>query len=68
MSVADLLRLKMPKQAAASRDSILPALTAALHRAEPYLDALERLHHVIVRVEPKTTFVDGDDVVSSMTW
>jgi len=31
-------------------------------RPEPYLEALERLHHIIVRVEPKKTFIDGDDV------
>ncbi|TLZ73191.1 MAG: nuclear transport factor 2 family protein [Methanobacteriota archaeon] len=31
-------------------------------RPEPYLASLERLHHIIARVEPKKMFVDGDDV------
>ena len=31
-------------------------------RPEPYLESLERLHHIIVRVEPKKTFAEGDDV------
>ena len=31
-------------------------------RPEPYLESLERLHHIIVRVEPKKTFYEGDDV------
>jgi len=31
-------------------------------RPEPYLQSLERLHHIIARVEPKKMFVDGDDV------
>ena len=32
------------------------------HRPEPYLEALDKLHHIVVRVEPKRMFVDGDDV------
>ena len=32
------------------------------HRPEPYLEALGKLHHIVERVEPKKTFVDGDDV------
>ena len=32
------------------------------HRSEPYLEALGKLHHIVERVEPKKTFVDGDDV------
>ncbi len=31
-------------------------------RPEPYLASLERLHHIVERVEPKKMFVDGDDV------
>jgi SnoaL-like domain len=31
-------------------------------RPEPYLESLERLHHIVARVEPKKMFVDGDDV------
>jgi SnoaL-like domain len=31
-------------------------------RPEPYLESLERLHHIIARVDPKKMFVDGDDV------
>src|SRR5256885_8034443 len=31
-------------------------------RPEPYLEALGKLHRIIERVEPKKTFVDGDDV------
>src|SRR5438094_8551624 len=34
----------------------------SFHRPEPYLEALGKLHHIIERVEPKKTFVDGDDV------
>jgi hypothetical protein len=31
-------------------------------QAEPYLKSLEKLHHIIERVEVKKMFVDGDDV------
>ena len=31
-------------------------------RPEPYLEALGKLHHIVERVEPRKTFVDGDDV------
>jgi len=34
----------------------------SFNRPEPYLEALGKLHHIIARVEPKKTFVDGDDV------
>ena len=34
----------------------------SFHRPEPYLEALGKLHHIVVRVEPKKMFVDGDDV------
>ncbi len=32
------------------------------HRADDYLNALKKLHHIVERVEPKKMFVDGDDV------
>ncbi|TLZ43386.1 MAG: nuclear transport factor 2 family protein [Methanobacteriota archaeon] len=31
-------------------------------RPEPYLESLQRLHHIIVRIEPKKMFADGNDV------
>lgn len=31
-------------------------------RADDYLAALQKLHHIIVRVEPRKMFVDGEDV------
>src|SRR3989442_11928650 len=34
----------------------------SFNRPEPYLDALGKLHHIVVIVEPRKTFVDGDDV------
>src|SRR2546428_10613614 len=34
----------------------------SFNRPEPYLEALGKLHHIIARVDPKKTFVDGDDV------
>ncbi len=34
----------------------------SFHRPEPYLEALAKLHHIVARVEPRKTFVDGDDV------
>ena len=34
----------------------------SFNRPEPYLEALGKLHHIVARVEPKKTFVDGDDV------
>src|SRR2546422_11169544 len=34
----------------------------SFNRPEPYLEALGKLHHIVVRVEPRKTFVDGDDV------
>src|SRR5438093_655778 len=34
----------------------------SFNRPEPYLEALGKLHHIIARVEPRKTFVDGDDV------
>ena len=30
--------------------------------ADPYLESLKKLHHIIDRVEMKKMFVDGDDV------
>jgi hypothetical protein len=32
------------------------------HQAEPYLESLKKLRHIIERVEVKKMFVDGDDV------
>src|SRR5207245_5230891 len=37
-------------------------------RPEPYLASLERLHHIIARVEPKKMFVDGDTSACSTIW
>src|SRR2546428_11746690 len=34
----------------------------SFNRPEPHLEALGKLHHIVVRVEPRKTFVDGDDV------
>jgi len=34
----------------------------SFNKPEPYLEALRKLHHIIARVEPRKTFVDGDDV------
>src|SRR5436309_655785 len=34
----------------------------SFQRPEPYLEALGKLHHIVERVEPRRTFVDGDDV------
>lgn len=34
----------------------------AFEEAEPYIEALRRLHHIIQRVDMKRMFVDGDDV------
>src|SRR6266513_3406376 len=34
----------------------------AFQRPEPYLEALGKLHPIVARVEPRRTFVDGDDV------
>ena len=31
-------------------------------KADPYLESLKKLHHIIERVEMKKMFVDGDDV------
>jgi len=32
------------------------------HQADPYLESLRKLHHVVERVDMKKMFVDGDDV------
>jgi len=34
----------------------------SFNKPEPYLEALGKLHAIIARVEPRKTFVDGDDV------
>src|SRR5438094_894156 len=34
----------------------------SFQRPELYLEALGKLHHIVERVEPRRTFVDGDDV------
>src|SRR5437773_11573180 len=34
----------------------------SFQRPDPYLEALGKLHHIVERVEPRRTFVDGDDV------
>ena len=34
----------------------------SFNKPEPYLEALGKLHHIVARVEPRKTFVDGDDV------
>src|SRR5207247_3964668 len=34
----------------------------SFRKPEPYIEALQKLHHIIARVEPKKMFVDGDDV------
>src|SRR5207244_12572031 len=34
----------------------------SFQRPEPYLEALRKLHPIVERVEPRRTFVDGDDV------
>src|SRR5207247_9274559 len=34
----------------------------SFHRAERYLEARGKLHPIVERVEPRRTFVDGDDV------
>ena len=31
-------------------------------KADPYLESLKKLHHIIERVDVKKIFVDGDDV------
>jgi len=31
-------------------------------RADDYLEALKKLHHIVERVEPRKMFVDGEDV------
>jgi hypothetical protein len=33
-----------------------------LHQADPYLESLKKLHHIVERVDVKKMFVDGDDV------
>lgn len=32
------------------------------HQADPYLESLKKLHHLVERVDVKKMFVDGDDV------
>jgi hypothetical protein len=32
------------------------------HQADPYLESLKKLHHIVERVDVKKMFVDGDDV------
>ena len=34
----------------------------SFQKADPYLESLKKLHHIIERVEMKKMFVDGDDV------
>jgi hypothetical protein len=34
----------------------------AFDRPEPYLEALQKLHPIVERIDVKKTFVDGDDV------
>src|SRR5207249_11125250 len=34
----------------------------SFQRPEPYLEAPGKPHHIVERVEPRRTFVDGDDV------
>ena len=34
----------------------------SFRKPEPYIEALQKLHHIIDRVEPRKMFVDGDDV------
>jgi len=34
----------------------------SFNRADDYLGALQKLHHIVERVEPKKMFVDGEDV------
>lgn len=32
------------------------------HSPEPYLESLQKLHHIIQRIDMKRTFTDGNDV------
>ena len=32
------------------------------HQADPHLESLKKLHHIVERVDVKKMFVDGDDV------
>ncbi len=34
----------------------------SFHRADDYLAALQKLHHIVKRIEPRKMFVDGEDV------